>query len=179
MKRKKIKERFIPKVKYINVVIKDNQGTQIRSVDIPSSLEHMPLDKYCDFISWVLRIDKWYSELESQGDQFNPFDPMIMKAYISQMARAVQAFGIIEDPDELDLIPLGDYDEHIRTFLRVDNPDMINLDYTQETLLHIYHNLFAVCRKYEPRIFNEDMFFHLQGETVCDKEDSKGQADKE
>ena len=50
------------------------------------------------------------------GGSFTPLDPRFMKAYISQIARAIQAFGIIHDLGELDHIPLGNYDEHIKEF---------------------------------------------------------------
>lgn len=156
------KKRTIPKVRFMNVAIKDNMGRVARSIDIPTSLEYIDLSKYCDFLSWVLRIDKWVGDQEKDGT-FNPFDIQTMKAYISQMARAIEAFGIIDDQDELEYVPLGDYDEHLKQFLKVENPDMINLDQTQETLLHIYHNLFVVCQKYEPRIFQEDLVFEYRG----------------
>lgn len=156
-------ERVIPKVQFMEVAIKGNQGA-VRKIDVPTSLEYIDLGKYCDFLSWVLRIDKWLNELYSEGGgKFNPLDPLFMKAYISQMARAVQAFGIIHDPGELEHIPLGDYDKHIQEFFKVKTPGMINLDKTQDTLIHIYHNLFAIVQSYQPRTFKKDMIFDFRG----------------
>lgn len=158
-------ERKIPKIKYLEVAIRDNLGQVARKMDIPTSLVYIDLSKYCDFLSWVLRIDKWLGEVEKDGDGlFNPLDPLFMKAYISQLARAIEAFGIIHDPGELDAIPLGDYNEHIKEFFQVKNPEMINLDRTQETLLYIYHNLFAIVSRYKPQLFPDDMTFRYRGQ---------------
>ena len=51
-----------------------------------------------------------------------------------------------------------------KSFFKVPTPGMINLDQTQETLLHIYHNLFAIVQSYEPRLFRKDMFFSFRGQ---------------
>jgi len=141
----------------ISVQLKENQ---IGTISFPEKIEEVSLNDYCEFMSQVIPFQKWLSELP---ENTNLLTPQIQWQYIQKMIKCLSAFSG-EDFGAFYGVELGDYIEHINSFVNSDKSATVDLQATADSLFRIYELCWYVMAGYKGQYFSQDYTFTYKGE---------------